>query len=57
MRPKPPVPVWRWALWWTLLFPAAFVFTILAAPLWMGLRGAAWVAEWRARWNARSAGA
>ena len=53
MKPKPPVPVWRWALWWTLLFPAAFVFTVLAAPLWMGLRAAAWVAEWRARRNAR----
>jgi hypothetical protein len=39
-----------------LLFPAAFVFTILAAPLWMGLRGAAWVAELRARQTARSAG-
>jgi hypothetical protein len=54
VKPKPPVPAWRWALWWTLLFPAVFVFTVLAAPLWMGLRAAAWVAEWRARAQARS---
>jgi hypothetical protein len=49
VKPKPPVPAWRWVVWWALLFPAVFVFTVLAAPLWMGLRGAAWVAEWRAR--------
>jgi hypothetical protein len=55
VKPKPPVPAWRWALWWVLLFPAVFVFTVLAAPLWMGLRAAAWVAEWRARAKARGA--
>ena len=54
MKPKPPVPRWRWALWWAILFPALFVFTVLAAPVWMGLRAAAWIAEWHARWNARS---
>ena len=53
MRPKPPVPAWRWAVWWAFLFPAAFIFTIAAAPLWMGLRAAAWVAEWQARRRAR----
>jgi hypothetical protein len=54
VRPKPPVPLWRWALWWAFLGPAVFVFTVLAAPLWMGLRGAAWIAEWKARRDARS---
>jgi hypothetical protein len=53
VKPKPPVPAWRWAVWWAFMFPAAFIFTILAAPLWMGLRGAAWVAEWHARRKAR----
>ena len=57
MKPKPPVPAWRWAAWWALLGPAVLVFTVLAAPLWMGLRAAAWVAEWRARRNARSVAA
>ena len=55
MRPKPPVPRWRWAIWWACLFPAILVFYVLAAPLWMGLRVAAWIAEWRARREAESA--
>lgn len=55
MKPKPPVSRRRWALWWACLFPAVIVFYVLAAPIWMGLRAAAWIAEWRARREARSA--
>ncbi len=54
MRPpepaaKPPVPKWRWALWWTILAAAVFVFYVLLTPIWLGLRGLAWAAEWRSR--------
>jgi hypothetical protein len=43
------VPVRHWVLWWTLLAAAVVVFYVLLTPLWLGLRGAAWVAELRAR--------
>src|SRR5262249_26219276 len=41
---KEPVPLWRWATWWLVLVLALFVFYVLFAPVWIGLRGAAWVA-------------
>jgi hypothetical protein len=44
-----PVPLWRWALWWALLGIAGLLFYFLLAPLWLGLRGLAWIAEFRAR--------
>jgi hypothetical protein len=47
--PKPPVPKWRWAIWWTVLGAAVVVFYVLLTPVWLGLRAAAWVAEWRSR--------
>ena len=50
---KPRVPRWRWALWWTILAAAVFVFYVLLTPIWLGLRGLAWIAELRSR--ARSA--
>ena len=46
---KPRVPLWRWGLWWTILGAAVVVFYVLLTPLWLGLRGAAWLAEWRSR--------
>jgi hypothetical protein len=46
---KPPVPPWRWALWLTILAAAVFVFYVLLTPIWLGLRAAAWLAEWRSR--------
>jgi hypothetical protein len=49
VKPKPPVPLWRWALWWVVLAVALVVFYVLLTPIWMGLRGLAWVAEFRAR--------
>ena len=49
MRPKPPVPRWRWAIWWITLGVALVIFYVLLTPIWMGLRGLAWLAELRAR--------
>jgi hypothetical protein len=49
VRPKPPVPMWRWAMWWAILGAAVIVFYVLLTPIWLGLRAAAWVAEWRSR--------
>ena len=46
---KPPVPKWRWALWLTILGAAVFTFYVLLTPIWLGLRGLAWLAEFRAR--------
>jgi hypothetical protein len=48
-RRKPPVPKWRWGLWWLILVAADIVFYVLLTPIWLGLRAAAWVAEWRSR--------
>jgi hypothetical protein len=45
------VPLRYWALWWATLAVALVVFYVLLTPLWMGLRGLAWIAEWRARWR------
>ena len=36
-------------VWWTILGAAVFVFYVLLTPLWLGLRAAAWAAEWRSR--------
>jgi hypothetical protein len=44
-----PVPLWRWAVWWALLGVAGLLFYFLLAPLWLGLRALAWIAEFRAR--------
>ncbi|HET7568331.1 MAG TPA: hypothetical protein VFJ91_10090 [Gaiellaceae bacterium] len=48
-RRKPPIPIRYWALWWLILVVADLVFYVLLTPIWMGLRVAAWVAEFRAR--------
>lgn len=56
LRTKGWVPFPRLALWWVLLLLADVVFYVLLTPIWLGLRGAAWVAELRARArNARKA--
>ena len=49
MKPKPPVPLWRWAIWWTCLAVADVLFYVLLTPVWLGIRAAAWVADARAR--------
>jgi hypothetical protein len=48
-RRKPPVPIRYWALWWLILVVADIVFYVLLTPIWIGLRVAAWIAEFRAR--------
>jgi hypothetical protein len=49
VTPKPPVPWWRWATWWGFLGLALVVFYVLLTPFWIGLRGLAWLAEYRSR--------
>ena len=49
VSPKGPVPLWRWAVWSSTLAAALVVFYGFATPVWVTLRGAAWVAELRAR--------
>lgn len=49
MRPKPPVPLWRWLLWWAILAAALFVFYVIFTPFWMATRALAWLADFRAR--------
>lgn len=43
------VPVRYWVLWWTSIGVAVVLFYVLLTPIWLGLRGAAWVAELRSR--------
>ena len=47
--PKPPVPLWRWATWFSIMGAAIFVFYVLLTPLWLGLRALAWLADRRPR--------
>ena len=49
MKPKPPVPLWRWGTWYAALGAALVLFYGLFTPFWFGLRVLAWVAEFRAR--------
>jgi hypothetical protein len=46
------VPVRYWAVWWGALGLAVVLFYVVLTPLWLGLRGAAWVAEARSRLRA-----
>ena len=39
----------RWVLWLTALAVALFVFYVALTPFWIGIRIAAWVAEFRSR--------
>ena len=47
--PKPPVPVWRWGLWFATLGLAVLIFYVLLTPVWLGLRALAWLADKQAR--------
>jgi hypothetical protein len=49
MKPKPPVPLWRWTIWWVTLGAAVVVFYVLLTPIWLGIRALAWLADRRAR--------
>ncbi len=48
-RLHPPVPLWRWGLWYSILACAIVVFYVILTPIWLGLRGLAWVAEFQSR--------
>ena len=50
---KGSVPLRYWVLWWTLLGLADVLFYVVLTPIWMGLRGLAWLAELRSRARAR----
>jgi hypothetical protein len=43
------ISIWRWAFWYLCLAAGMFLFYVLLTPVWLGLRGAAWAAEFRAR--------
>jgi hypothetical protein len=43
------IPLWRWSLWMAALGFAMVLFYVVLTPIWLGLRWAAWVAEFRAR--------
>lgn len=43
------IPIWRWMLWHVALVLGMLVFYVGLTPFWIGLRGAAWVAELRSR--------
>ena len=49
MKPKPPVPLWRWVFWYSALVLALILFYGLFTPFWFTLRALAWTAEFRSR--------
>jgi hypothetical protein len=49
VKPKPRVPLWRWVAWLFTLAVADVLFYVLLTPVWVGLRAAAWLADFRAR--------
>jgi hypothetical protein len=42
-------PLRYWAMWGSALAVAVVLFYVILTPIWIGLRAAAWVAEFRAR--------
>jgi hypothetical protein len=46
---KGSVPIRYWVMWWTVLGAAVVLFYVVLTPFWLGIRAAAWVAEFRAR--------
>jgi hypothetical protein len=49
VKPKPPVPAWRWAVWYSALAAALALFYGVFTPFWFALRSLAWLAEFRSR--------
>lgn len=49
IREKGWIPAHRLAFWLSLMLVGDLVFYVLLTPIWLGLRGAAWIAEFRAR--------
>jgi len=46
---KPPVPRWRWVMWWMLLAPALVLFYVIFLPAWLAIRIARLFAHARSR--------
>ncbi len=42
---RKPVPIYRWAIWLTILGAALVVFYGILTPFWMAVRGIAWISE------------
>jgi hypothetical protein len=42
-------PLRYWLMWYSALGVAVAVFYVILTPIWIGLRVAAWLAEFRAR--------
>ena len=42
-------PLRYWAMWYVSLGVAVVAFYVILTPIWIGLRAAAWVAEFSAR--------
>ena len=42
-------PLRYWLMWYAALGTAIVVFYVVLTPIWIGLRVAAWIAEFRAR--------
>ena len=42
-------PLRYWALWYSGLAIAVLLFYVILTPFWIGLRVAAWIAEFRSR--------
>lgn len=42
-------PLRYWAMWLSALGVAVVLFYVILTPIWLGLRAAAWVAEFNAR--------
>jgi hypothetical protein len=49
LRDKGWAPLRYWTLWMVLLVLADVLFYVILTPIWLGLRGAAWLAEIRSR--------
>jgi len=49
VKNKPPIPLYRWLLWLAILVVADIAFYVVLTPIWIGLRGIAWLAEFRSR--------
>jgi len=43
------VPAWRWGVWLFFLALAVPVFYVVLTPIWLGLRGLAWIVDRRAK--------
>jgi hypothetical protein len=50
------IPIWRWVLWQVTLILGMLVFYVGLTPVWIGMRGVAWVAEIRSRWRRARSG-